>query len=247
MTLTILYDNEPDDSRLANAWGFACLIEQPETTVLFDTGGDAPRLLANAAVLDKDLSAVDHVVLSHDHGDHTGGLLGLLEAGASPTVMMLTSFRPSLRRSAGAQTAVIEVTGPRQIVPGIWTTGAVSGPVAEQALVVETTGGWVLITGCAHPGVERMAERAIGITGGPIALALGGFHLGSAGPARIEATIVTLKALHVAGVAPTHCTGERARSAFTEAYGDGFHPAGAGTTWVFAQPVPSEKAPQEPQ
>ncbi|MBN1248110.1 MAG: MBL fold metallo-hydrolase [Anaerolineae bacterium] len=247
ITLTILYDNQRGDPRLKNAWGFACLVETSGTQLLFDTGGDAPTLLNNAALLEKDLTAVDQIVLSHYHGDHTGGLQGLLATGVSPTVYMLASFSPSMRRAAAEQTAVVEVTGPQEIVPGIWTTGEVSGPVAEQALIVETTEGWVLITGCAHPGVERMTERALEITGGPIRLVLGGFHLGSAGPVKIQDTIAALEACHVAAVAPTHCTGDRARAAFAEAYGEAFHAAGAGTSWAFEQPPHPGRPKLEPE
>lgn len=233
LTITILYDNQVGDSRLTNKWGFACLVETPATQVLFDTGGDAPTLLANAAILEKDLTAVDRVVLSHAHGDHTGGLQGLLATAVTPTVHMPASFSRALRRAVAENAELIEVTGPREIVPGMWTTGEVAGPVAEQALVVKTTEGWVLITGCAHPGVETMATQAISVTGGPLALVIGGYHLGNADRAKIDATIATLQDLGVAAVAPTHCTGDRARAAFAAAYGDAFHAAGAGAEWGF--------------
>ena len=231
LTITILYDNQVGDSRLTNKWGFACLVETRATQVLFDTGGDAPTLLANAAILEKDLTAVDHVVLSHAHGDHTGGLQGLLATAVTPTVHMPASFPRAMRQAAVENAELMEVTGPREIVPGIWTTGEVAGPVAEQALAVETMEGWVLITGCAHPGVEMMATQAISVTGGPLALVIGGYHLGDAGRAKIDATIATLQDLGVAAVAPTHCTGDRARAAFAEAYGDAFHAGGAGAVW----------------
>jgi hypothetical protein len=38
VTITILYDNNEYDERLKMAWGFACLVEGPEKTILFDTG-----------------------------------------------------------------------------------------------------------------------------------------------------------------------------------------------------------------
>lgn len=77
--LTILYDNNAYDVRLKSSWDFWCLIEVPEKTILFDTGGNAEILLYNMKVLNKDLEMVDMTVLSHIHGDHTGGLWGLLE------------------------------------------------------------------------------------------------------------------------------------------------------------------------
>ncbi|HUU46401.1 MAG TPA: MBL fold metallo-hydrolase [Acidobacteriota bacterium] len=60
--------------------GLAILVETPATHILFDTGQDR-ALLHNAEVLGKDLRRVRHVVLSHGHYDHTGGLPRLLELG----------------------------------------------------------------------------------------------------------------------------------------------------------------------
>lgn len=40
LTLTIVYDNNGYDQRLETRWGFSCLIEGLEKTILFDTGGD---------------------------------------------------------------------------------------------------------------------------------------------------------------------------------------------------------------
>jgi len=67
----------------------------------------------------------------------------------------------------------------------------------------------VLITGCAHSGVERMAGRAAEIIGARLLLVLGGFHLGGASSDRIHEA-----AAHLAdttdSVAPGHCTGKKA-------------------------------------
>jgi len=236
ITFTIVYDNEVDDRRLTNAWGFACYIEAPELTILFDTGGDGPTLLENMTILGKDPAEVDVVVLSHRHGDHVGGLPGLLEMGVTPEVYMLASFPDDIRRPTEALVEVRDVTNEQEVADGVWTTGQVVGSVPEQALVVETAEGWVLVTGCAHPGIARMASRAIAATRGPIALVIGGFHLGSATPAAIQTTIERLQAEGVAGVAPTHCTGAQARDAFSQAFGEAYHVAGAGTSWVFGAP-----------
>jgi len=60
-------------------WGFSALIETGEETILFDTGFKENTVLNNASSLKKDLSAVEKVILSHFHTDHTGGLLKLRE------------------------------------------------------------------------------------------------------------------------------------------------------------------------
>ena len=58
-------------------WSFSALLENENESILFDTGFDEDTVLHNAQLLDKDLSKVEKVILSHFHGDHTGGLLKL--------------------------------------------------------------------------------------------------------------------------------------------------------------------------
>ena len=58
-------------------WSFSALIESEDESILFDTGFDENTVLHNAKLLGKDLSKVEKVILSHFHGDHTGGLIKL--------------------------------------------------------------------------------------------------------------------------------------------------------------------------
>src|SRR5262249_49498410 len=58
-------------------WGFAAYVEADGHRLLFDTGARPRTVLENARELKVDLASVDEVVLSHNHGDHTGGLLTL--------------------------------------------------------------------------------------------------------------------------------------------------------------------------
>ncbi len=60
-------------------WGYSALVEADGKKILFDTGRRSDTVLENAEELGIDLSEVEHVFLSHNHGDHTGGLLTLRE------------------------------------------------------------------------------------------------------------------------------------------------------------------------
>ena len=60
-------------------WGFSALIESGGEKLLFDTGLRENTVLENAESLKVDLSAVEHVFRSHNHLDHTGGLIRLRE------------------------------------------------------------------------------------------------------------------------------------------------------------------------
>ena len=58
-------------------WGYSALIEVDGKKILFDTGSRPETVLNNARELGIDLSDVEDVFLSHNHYDHTGGLLTL--------------------------------------------------------------------------------------------------------------------------------------------------------------------------
>jgi 7,8-dihydropterin-6-yl-methyl-4-(beta-D-ribofuranosyl)aminobenzene 5'-phosphate synthase len=207
--------------------------------VLFDTGGDGATLMHNLTKLGLDPRAIDAIVLSHAHGDHTGGLNALLSMGARPTVYVPASFSAAFKRDVRRVTDLVEVTAVTTVAPGIYTTGEVGSGIIEEALVVEVEDGLVVVTGCAHPGVVEMVRNAkdaaaearggTGIDSGEqIAMVMGGFHLGNADRARVEGIIADLRDLGVQRVAPCHCTGDRARQMFGDAFGTNCVLAGVG-------------------
>lgn len=58
-------------------WGFAALVEADGHRLLIDTGARPDTVLTNLHDLGLDISDVKEVVLTHNHRDHTGGLLSL--------------------------------------------------------------------------------------------------------------------------------------------------------------------------
>jgi 7,8-dihydropterin-6-yl-methyl-4-(beta-D-ribofuranosyl)aminobenzene 5'-phosphate synthase len=235
LTITVVYDNVAYDARLQTDWGFACLVEGLEQPLLFDTGGKGDILLRNMRTLGLDPQAVRTVVLSHSHGDHTGGLAAFLAENPDVTVYLPQSFPASIKatvRRAGA--TLVEVTGPQEITAGAHTTGELGSQIREQALALETERGLIVITGCAHPGIAAMVRQAKTELGGDVYLALGGFHLSSATAAQITDTIAELQELGVQRIAPSHCTGDAARSAFAETFGADYLSSGLGQVFVIA-------------
>ena len=229
MSITIVYDNYSFDDRLRTEWGFACWVEYGEHTILFDTGGDGDILLKNMSRLGLDPQRIEMVVLSHEHGDHTLGLDELLAVHSEVTVIMPHSFPSGLKRQvedAGAE--LVEVSGPAELLPGLYSTGEMGRNIVEQALVARSTRGLVVITGCAHPGIVQMVEQAQVVGRDDIHLVLGGFHLVNSGTGAINRIVAEFQRLGVGRVAPSHCSGDRAREVFAEAYGADCFPAGAG-------------------
>jgi len=231
LTIKIVHDNYPYADSMKTAWGFSALVAGPEKTILFDTGSDATLLLENMAKLQIDPVAIDIVILSHIHGDHTGGLTGLLKANTRVEVYLPRSFPAKIKdivRGYGA--TLVEAVAPQEICPNVYTTGVLGRLVKEQALIVRTQRGLIVLTGCAHPGVVRIAEEVKSLHPENILLVMGGFHLEWATAGRVERIIAAFKEHGVRYVAPTHCSGEKARHLFQRQYGENCIDAGVGKT-----------------
>lgn len=227
-TITIVYDNTAFDDRLSADWGFAALIELDGYTILFDTGGSGTMLLGNLQALGFDPLDIDAVVLSHEHGDHIGGLPILLAQGVEPSIYLPQSFSLSIKSFADSHGVLVEASDPMEIIPGVYTTGELGEEIIEQALVLETAEGIVVVTGCAHPGIVEIIQRAKEITGEDVDLVVGGFHLMRHSQHQIESIIDEFRSLGVRRVVPSHCTGELAISLFAEAYGEDYLGGGVG-------------------
>jgi 7,8-dihydropterin-6-yl-methyl-4-(beta-D-ribofuranosyl)aminobenzene 5'-phosphate synthase len=229
LRLHVVFNNVPYREELKVAWGFACLIEGLDKTVLFDTGGDGDILLSNMRQLSLDAKKVQAVVLSHIHWDHTGGLGAFLARNSGVTVYVPKSFPASFQQEVKRLGAATEtVSRPRQLTDGVFSTGEMGWGIMEQALIVDTREGLVVITGCAHPNIADMVERAREYLGKDIYLLMGGFHLGATSDAEIRAIIRRLQALGVKKVAPSHCTGDNAIRLFRDAWADDFLEGGLG-------------------
>lgn len=139
-------------------WGFAALVEADGRRILFDTGAHPDTVLKNARELKVDLTNVTDVILSHYHGDHTGGLLTLRREYSKANPKSLSTvhvaqgmfwprpgpgrefnppreFNPMIAvRTEFEATggAFLEYTKPTRIGPGIWLTGPVPRQYPER-------------------------------------------------------------------------------------------------------------------
>jgi len=155
MKITILYDNNANPG-FESGWGFSCLVDSSQR-ILFDTGDDGQKLIFNFEKANIDPKSVNKVVLSHNHWDHVDGLEGFRKFNSEAEVIYPNAF-----------------SEPTEISPGIYSTGALGVLLKEQSLVVKTEKGNIVITGCAHPGLERILQTAESL--GQIYGVLGGFH-----------------------------------------------------------------------
>ena len=233
VTLTVVFDNEPFKKGLASGWGWSCLVESDHRRVLFDAGNAGASLIQNLQKLDVEPSALSLVVISHAHGDHTGGVWALLDRNEKLEVYLPEGAGTELERSVRAKDgAAVMVCEPKALGSGMTVTGPLGGAMPEQALLVQTPRGVVMVVGCSHPGIETMLDRvAAMVEPQQIWGVIGGLHLGGAGQSRIERVITSFRKHRLGFVAPAHCTGEPAKKALREAFGDVYQEVGTGTSW----------------
>lgn len=126
-------------------WGFSALVEADGRALLFDTGNHPDTVLRNAEALNIDLSRVTDVVLSHNHRDHTGGLVALRRAVGSKDPRALSRAhvappifwsRPGASGEANTMLGVrreyealggafVEHRGFERLAPGVYLTGMI--------------------------------------------------------------------------------------------------------------------------
>lgn len=227
--ITVVYDNTSFVEGLRSDWGFACVVEGLERTILFDTGADGDLLMDNITRLTGDPAEIETVFLSHRHWDHVDGLEQLLLTVPDVEVFLTESFPDEVRRIVTARGATLrEVRGPVEVCPGAWSTGEMAGDPEEQSLLIVTDRGVLVITGCSHPGISNIVRHAGELTGREVLLVMGGFHLRGRPDEEIRTIIQDFRDMGVLFTGPCHCTGEDQIRMFAEAYGENQLEMGVG-------------------
>ena len=134
-------------------WGFAALLEADGHRLLVDTGARPDTVLTNLHDLGLDISDVKEVVLTHNHHDHTGGLLTLRQElrKKNPDALSVAHVgkgimysRPGadgkernyvvgMRKQYEAMGGkFVEHDGGAELFPGVWLTGPVPRKYPER-------------------------------------------------------------------------------------------------------------------
>ncbi|CAN2041350.1 7, 8-dihydropterin-6-yl-methyl-4-(beta-D-ribofuranosyl)aminobenzene 5'-phosphate synthase [Candidatus Magnetomoraceae bacterium gMMP-15] len=206
MKITIIYDNEAWDKNLKADWGFSCLIEIDDKTILFDTGAKSDILLDNMKKLNINPKMIDEVVISHNHWDHIGGLSDFLKI--NPATVYLPYSCPEPYKAG----KVIKIKEPLKIHDNIFSTGELKN--IEQSIIIKQDDDLVVIAGCSHPGVMEIFKSASKI--GRVSFLIGGLHGFN--------DFDLLKDLK--GVCATHCT--KFKKQIKSLYPETFIEGGAG-------------------
>jgi 7,8-dihydropterin-6-yl-methyl-4-(beta-D-ribofuranosyl)aminobenzene 5'-phosphate synthase len=209
-----LYENAASSDEYVIGHGVSYLIRTDSATVLMDVGHNPdnapiPPFEQNMQKLGIGWDEIDRIVISHPHPDHVGGV----DAWREHTVSMGTFELPDdlgdrliFVPAPVTFKNAIHATVPTLPAPDVATTGVIPYPEVfpvslfepkgmEQALVVNVENeGLVLISGCGHPTLERLVERAESLYGRPVIGVVGGLHYGEATPEEIQPHIQFLRA-----------------------------------------------------
>ncbi len=160
--ICVVENHAAEGSGLMAGHGLAFWVETPGGNMLFDTGPESRTLSHNLDALGLRLEALDALVLSHAHQDHTGGLGLLMAAGRRlPLFAHPDLFRPRFKiqqgeaRAIGLRQAQGELAAhfdlrlsdePLEVLPGVWTTGGIQpraeGMGSSDSHVIRAAGGW---------------------------------------------------------------------------------------------------------
>ena len=127
-------------------WGFAAVLEADGRRILIDTGARAETVLKNVTELGVDLSDITDLVLTHNHGDHTGGLItlrrevmkknpralsrvhvpqGIFLSRRTPSGVETNGLTPIKAEYEASGGQFVEHAAPFELLPGVWLLGPV--------------------------------------------------------------------------------------------------------------------------
>ncbi len=240
LVLTVIADNRIASPKLKAVWGLSVCVSvksiNGKINLLFDTDTYPQVLRHNSKILNIKLKNLDGIVISHDHGDHTGGLSLIPYYKAEiPVYIPIKSSHWLKRKILSLGLRLVEVEDKYVINDGVFIIGGFDKyGVSEQALVVVVDKlGLVILVGCSHPGIVNIVRKAYEeLRVKPYAV-LGGFHLEWSPMEEIEYVVDSLLSLGVRKIGPMHCSGDRIREYLRENYPEVYLDLRAGTTATF--------------
>ena len=199
LEILILYDNK-SVKNFKHAWGFSALIrlidKDLKTNILFDTGGKSELLFYNLKRFAINIDNIQKIVISHYHHDHAGGLISLICLKDGFEVYLpghqQIETKNELYMYGGTQTRFIENYDVITIENNIKLI--CTKEIYEQYMLISTPLGGIIITGCAHPGLDKIINYSKKF--GTIYGIIGGFH-----------NFLDIEKLEgIKFIAPCHCT-----------------------------------------
>lgn len=226
--ITIIYDNYQDDETLKTDWGFACLVEYQGNKLLFDAGRDASLYQKNVELLGINPEEIPSLFISHAHGDHTAGMPWIVQTNPAVKCYLPSPFAEELRTRKQLPKNSMVLVEPKHLYGPFYSTGDSFSKFREQGLVIKTSTGGVLLTGCGHPGALEMISKAKDELGIEIQTLIGGLHLMNSSDNELAQLAKSLQEMGIRNICPTHCTGDKSIASLKASFGTGYISGGTG-------------------
>lgn len=143
----------------------------------------------------------------------------------------------------------------RRMAEGVWLVKNFKGPLSvepnpvfkvkkgdsfhtddfsdEICMVLEGRKQIVMLSGCAHPGIESMVEKVMELFDKPLEAVIGGTHLVGASEERLEAAAGFFGQTDISRFGFSHCTGENSAGYLKKRLGNRFMENHTGDIYVF--------------
>jgi len=231
--VTIVFDNYKGEPGFETGWGYSCVVKRNDEFLLFDTGADGQKLISNIKKAKIDPFLISKIILSHAHKDHTGGLKEIQSLMPEAEIYAGVSFYEEVKKLLPYARLFKVSSEVLRITQEVYLTGELEGKVKETSLVLEAKDGVIVLTGCAHPGIEKIIEKVTSEINPKVLAILGGLHLFDKTEEEIKNVIACLESKDVRLLAPSHCTGDLALKLFEKHFKERFLKVGVGTTINF--------------
>lgn len=199
LRLVVLNDNERAEG-LKNDWGWSIFLDYNKK-ILFDANSKGDIIEFNSKKLEINLGEINFAFLSHYHHDHYGGF-EYVGAGRSRRIKVYVPEEDRILKDWNLDP--VQVKGFEEIYKNVYSTGPLEGGIImEQAIVLKFMDMNILIVGCSHPGIDRIAKTVYEKLG-EIYLTIGGFH----NPTFSQLEFLAKLSKYIA---PAHCSGNEAK------------------------------------
>ena len=98
VSVKVIYDNYVKVEEMKEDWGYSIYIEGLDKEILFDTGTKPEVFESNFKKLGIDATLIDFLILSHEHGDHTGGIPAFVNMRKGIPVIIPQSFSKKFKK-----------------------------------------------------------------------------------------------------------------------------------------------------
>ncbi|MFQ5645349.1 MAG: MBL fold metallo-hydrolase [bacterium] len=219
-TIRIIYDSETRTPGLRTGWGFSAVVTVGKRKLLVDTGWDPEIFGHNMKAAGYSPADFDLVIISHWHPDHAGGLRYLL--GLNPEI---ETYVPSdIPGDYAGFYPFNTVKKQLKVAPNVYIFQTnPDNPrfriKEELSLVVKTSQGPVIVSGCFHTGWPRLLKAVGEVFPEKPYLMVGGGRFIDLDQAQLTKLAGEIKGLGLQKVGLSHCAaGPLPESVFEKFY-----------------------------